>query len=148
MTAVEWAWDDPSVPEDSDLFRRVPRRPTCVAIDPATSEEILKPEAFQYDHGSGMSVSLGSLLPPGGAAHLIDWTTHALAVFKVRVVRSPTSGVVGAPTHADPAHGLVRVKDDAGSHKARRAQWLPLRSRIRESATYLDTPSEAQQHNN
>jgi hypothetical protein len=142
VTSVPWVWDDNSVPTDSNLLRRVPRKPSCVVTDPATSQAILKHEAFTYDHGSGMSASLEHALAGGAARDVVEWTTHALAVFTVAIVRSSVSGVVRCPMEEDHSHGLVRVAGDPEGPAARRVHWLPLRSRIREAARYVDSPDD------
>ena len=142
MTSVPWVWDDKTIPTDSNLLRRVPRKPSCVVADPATSQAILKHEAFTYDHGSGMSVSLGCAFAGGTPRDVVEWTTNALAVFTVAIARSSVSGVVSYPTEEDDSHGLVRVAGDSEGRAARRAHWLPLRSRIREAARYVDSPED------
>lgn len=142
MSEGAWVWDDASIPDDSNLLRRIPRKPSCVALDAMTGEPILQPDAFTYDHGSGLSVSVGFHVPRGSARTLVEWTTHALAVFSVAVARTSHSGVVHDPTEADVSHGVVRVAGDPHGREARRAHWLPLRSRIREAARYVDAPDD------
>lgn len=149
MTGDEWRWDDPRLVDDDRLVRRVPRRPSCLVIDPLTSQHQLKVEAFTYDSppkvdvsDAGLSVSIGSIASDqGDVDKLVPWEDYGVAIFPLSVARSDRSGVVRAPTPEDVAHGLVRVA--ATTKQDRRKVWLPLRSRIRDHATYHDSPSSA-----
>ena len=126
------------------LLRRVPRRPTVLLQDPLTGDFVILPEAFTYDHGSGLSVSIGQVAHSCSkrSRDVMDWASHGAAIFPVHLVRSEVSGIVPTPTETDPTHGCVRVKSDrVKAH--RREQWLPLRSRLREAATYCDSEDVA-----
>lgn len=142
--ASGWEFDRAEIPDESMLLRRVPRRPTVLGQDPLTGEYVLLPEAFTYDHGSGLSVSVGHIGSSRSmkSQDVLNWATHGAAVFPVLIARSDHSGIVPTPTVEDPTHGCVRVEGDAVKAE-RRAQWLPLRSKIRESATYCDSAPEA-----
>lgn len=132
---VPWVWDDASIPDGTPLLRRVSRKPSVLIQDPATLSFQLKPEAFTYDRGSGLSI----LIEEGAATYsAIPWATHGCAIFSVSIVRGEASGTVRDPMPDEIAHGLVRVAADPDGNAERRRQWLPLRSRIRDSADYCD----------
>ena len=92
----------------------------CPVIQgPLTLKFALKPEAFTYDHGSGLSVSSGHVAKEVGwdVARGVNWETHGAAVFPVGIARTSCSGVVSEPTSEDPSHGLVRVEGDGDKRR-------------------------------
>lgn len=151
MDVLNWQWDDPRVAQADQLLRRVPRKPSCLILDPLTEEHQLKVEAFTYDKlpdvnlvEAGLSVSIESVANSHELTvdQIFDWELYGGATFSVALVRTDDSGVIGSPVPSDPSHGLVRVS--AIDNSGRRKIWLPLRSRIRDAAIYHDSPKSAQ----
>ena len=147
MDSDQWVWDDPEIDDADYLYRRIKRADNIVAIDPMTKQAQLLPLAFKYDEGSGVSLCVGSLAERANMqiANFASWETHALAYVTAQVPRTSEtgertgfSGVVPDPIEENAAHGLVRVQSTAAVRsQEHRRQWLPVRSRLLELASYV-----------
>lgn len=131
MTA-EPAWDDPSIPNDDQLFRGILRRPDFSVPDLITGKLLVKPAALQLDP-DGMSTQRESLLCRTEVTRgdLYDWDKYSGVEFPVAAVRSTgDAGVVDEPDADDErlgaAHALVRP---SAPYPAR-AIWREVRSMI------------------
>jgi hypothetical protein len=112
-------WNDPSIPDEDFLYRRVPARPDFyVHRDVLTGESVLGRNAFQFDD-DGMSVYRQWLITKYGISleQIRRDLSHLLFRFTVGLVRSTSAGVVDDPVDDDPpigaAHASVRCENNA-----------------------------------
>lgn len=136
------AFDDAEISAEDPLYRRINKEsPSCLVENEGRFE--LGIDAFVYDHGSGCSVSLERVWKRHGGSlgSYVDWDEFGVARFPVDFARSADSGVLQDPTEEDPAHALIRVRDD-DTRALRRRHWFPIRSRLRESSEYIHTCPE------
>ena len=147
MTSNEWVWDHPTIGDSDYLYRRLKSdsRQHVTMVDPTTLTAKLQPGAFCYDtdtEDNGVSVSIGSVMEDYDMSTdgLVDWSTHSLAFFQVKAIRSECSGIVHTPKPDNPAHGSIRV--EATTNAEVRKQWLPIRSRLMEIAMYVAEMSQ------
>lgn len=153
MTAQQaWdAWDDPSIPDEDRLLRKIHRRPDFAVRDLVTGRLLVQTAALRLDP-DGMSTQREGLLPLIEATRedLYEWDRFYGIEFPVSVARS--TGQAGVVDEVDPederlgaAHSLVRTKDP---HPAR-ASWKEVRAVIayhcewmREDPSRLDGETE------
>lgn len=92
----EWAWNDPQIPDDEVIFRRVRMNPDHRTFDPEKGQWVPSAGAFRRMEGEGMSAHMNSVLESKGRAghSLYDPERYGAVRFPVEVVRSAGAGVV------------------------------------------------------
>lgn len=116
--------DDPSIPDDEELWRRIP--PHHFFFDDADGR--LRPASAAFDNdpdGSPMSVFLASGTP-GPDAALAGHDGHALAAITAGLARANGQGVVRAPLPGLPSHAHVEGPKPKSIQRrlARAARWV------------------------
>jgi len=120
--------DDPSIPDDAELWRRVP--PWHIIFDENLGRNRPSKAAFDNDRdGSPMSVVLADLVLEsnrGPESVLAGHEGFALAVIIAGLARSRKQGVVRDPQPDEPAHALVfgRKGDSVRRALARESCWV------------------------
>ncbi|MDE3180806.1 MAG: hypothetical protein KGM47_14255 [Acidobacteriota bacterium] len=107
--------DDPSIPDDAELWRRV--RPDFQKMDAAGRPRATS-QAFQEpSNGTPMSVLLADQVKAGGRDLkdvLADYPGHKMASFRAGFARTLGLGIARDPTPQEPAHAVV-VGNKTGS---------------------------------
>ncbi|WP_142391442.1 hypothetical protein [Mycobacterium sp. ENV421] len=138
-------YDDDQFADDEQLYRRVPDKPSHLkVVDPVTGKKRPTTAAFRIaDEPDGLSISIRGLLVRHGLKTFDlckDWSTHGVARFAARHVRSET-GVIENPTD-DPlvgrAHGLIRGPDGIPTPSV----WNKVRDRILGNLDYFESDPE------
>lgn len=120
--------DDASVPDQAELWRRVP--PWHVIFDANVGRTRPSKAAFDNDEdGSPMSVVLADLVLQSGrtAPQIVaEHDRFALAAFTAGLARSKHQGVARDPLPAEPAHALVFGKktDSVKRALAKGSKWV------------------------
>ena len=116
--------DDPSIPDEAELWRRIP--PWHFYYDENLARWRPKSSAFDDDDGSSpMSVFIATEAS-GPETALAGHEGYALAAFEARLARECGQAVVRDPLPESPAHAVV-VGRKTGSVKrrlARGATWV------------------------
>jgi hypothetical protein len=103
--------DDPTVPDDSRLFRRVPADANHVVWDENHSCWRISSQAFRNFKGRDVfSVNLECVLQELGhepATVAQDTARYGLVALPARLVRAHNQAVERAPEEKDPSHGHV-----------------------------------------
>lgn len=97
--------DDPTIPDDAVLFRRVP--PHHFVNDENLGRVRPSSAAFMDDRDSPMSAALASLCPNGPADLLHNHPGYALVAFTARFARDLGLRVVRAAQPDEPWHAYV-----------------------------------------
>ncbi|SFM89506.1 hypothetical protein SAMN05421671_4064 [Pimelobacter simplex] len=133
-------WDDPGIPPDEMLLRRIPRHPDFRVPDVLSGRLLIKKSALRYNP-DGMSVQADSLLPVAGVARheIYNWETHNGIEFPVDAARrTEQAGVVAEPDPDDErlgeAHASVRLRPDCADKKG---DWDDVRAVIAEEARLM-----------
>lgn len=124
--AVDGPLDDPSIPDDADLLRRIP--PWHFYFDEKLGRIRPSKAAFEDDgDGSPMSVVLASEAGPPESV-LAGHPVFALAAITAGLARSLGQLIVRDPTPEEPAHAVVvgRKTDGIKRRIAREARWVVL----------------------
>lgn len=107
--------DDPTIPDDSVVFRRV--TPEWFKVDPGTGQRRLTSAAFS-DLGGAMSVAIGADLDAGHreAVEVVEGHPgYGLVALPVGELRRLGLGVVRSPMDGELCHGDVRGKKTKGT---------------------------------
>jgi hypothetical protein len=107
--------DDPTIPDDSVVFRRV--TPEWFKVDPGTGERRLTSAAFS-DLGDAMSVAIGVDLDADqhDAGEVIEGHPgYGLVALPVGELRKLGLGVVRSPMEGELCHGDVHGKKTKGT---------------------------------
>ena len=126
--AVDGPLDDPSIPDDAELWRRIP--PWHFYFDDKLGRVRPSKAAFEDDvDGSPMSVILAAEAGPPELA-LVGHSGVALATGTAGLVRACGQRVARDPTPDEPAHAVVigRKTDSIKRRLAREARWVVLPS--------------------
>jgi hypothetical protein len=149
VSSAEWVHDDPGVPDEAVVFRRVEKDgdPKNFSLDRIHETKCLGPGAFtasSRDKGpeGGLSVHLEYLLRRHEikTADLVaDWNEFGVARFHVRDLRACGGGIIEKEDPEDEvlgkAHALMR--STSPGMKARGA-WASARKLVLERAIYFD----------
>ncbi len=140
MSIDQWVADDPSVPPDDILYRRVPRKPDFIMVDLLTGERRLQESAFRYKD-DGMSVYRRARLSSRDqSCSDLPWDrrSYLIAAFPVSSVREAGGGVVDKEDPGDAttghAHALVRTP----SPPPDKAAWRQVRRSLMQQAVPID----------
>jgi hypothetical protein len=116
--------DDPTIPDDADLWRRIPR---WHLVNDESIGQIRPSSAAFEDHpdGSPMSVVLGAE-SRGAESVLAGYPGFALASIKAGLARECQQGVARDPLPEEPAHAVVFGHKTKSVRKrlAREATWV------------------------
>lgn len=116
--------DDPTIPDDAELWRRIP--PRHVYFEENLGRIRPSKAAFEDDgDGSPMSVVLAAE-SAGPAAVLVGHPTYALAAITAGLARACGQRVARDPVPGEPAHAVVigRKTDSLRRRFAREARWV------------------------
>ena len=122
--ADDGPFDDPSIPDDAELWRRIP--PWHFYFDEKLGRLRPSKAAFEDDgDGSPMSVVLAFDAGPPESV-LVGHARFALATITAGLVRICGQGVVRDPIPDEPAHAVVvgRKTDSIKRRFAREARWV------------------------
>lgn len=120
--------DDPAIPDEAQLFRRIP--PWHFIRDENVGKTRPSSAAFEdHPNGSPMSVILADTLAETGRIPETILAGHegfALVTFSVELARECGQGVARDPLPDEPAHAVVFGKKTQGVKKklARGASWV------------------------
>lgn len=144
MSEDEWVWNDPQIPDDEVLYRRVPTKPSHATFDALRGRWVPHAGAFQREAREGMSVHLdGTLEARGRARHtLYDPERYGAVGFPVAVVRAANAGVLlTTPTvEEEPdedlraAHAEVRPPEP----KKDRPFWSNVRNQMIQASVWVE----------
>ncbi|WP_341258211.1 hypothetical protein [Gordonia malaquae] len=153
MLEDEWVHDDPRIPDEAVVYRRIRKDdPEIFSGDRISGEKCLAPKAFSLSSGDygphgGLSGYLDYLMDQHGvpAARLVDdWTLHGIARFTVGDLREGGAGIIESvdPDDGDrgKAHALARCRAP-GMQKPKSA-WKSARRVALERAVYYDSWNE------
>jgi hypothetical protein len=118
--------DDPAIPDETRLWRRIPPISSALTFDSRTGLHL--PSTANYndsDDGSPMSVFIASDLS-GPAEALSGYPDYFLVEFKAGDARSKGMGVMGDPKNDPPGHAYVVGKKTYGKrkHLRRSSRWI------------------------
>ncbi|WP_156517433.1 hypothetical protein [Rhodococcus sp. LB1] len=150
MTSIEWVHDDPDIPNEAVVYRRVEKDgdPNNFSLDRIHETTCLGPGAFTAatrDKGpeGGLSAHLEYLLRRHGiqTADLVDdWDTFGVARFHVRDLREGGGGIIEKEDPDDAiigkAHALMR---SASPGMKARGAWASARKLVLERAVYFES---------
>ena len=120
--------DDLTISDDDRLFRRVPPN-LIVWNDNAGAPEVSSAAFFDSSDGTGMSVSVESVLRDEGLTErdvLRGYDGFVLVAIAARLVREQGQVIVKKPTDSDPAHAEVIGRKTRGTRRTfkRNALWI------------------------
>lgn len=116
--------DDPTIPDEAELWRRVP--PGYIVYDPHAGRRRPSSMAF-YDHQSGSPMSVVLAAEARGLeAVLAGHAGYALVAITVGLVRACGQGVARDPLPNEPAHAVVFGRKTAAVRKrlVRGSRWV------------------------
>lgn len=123
--------DDPTIPDDCELLRRVPlRRDINIIWDHNLQRWRPSSASFENHHsGTPMSITLRTELEEGGrgpADVLKGHNNFGLAAITAGIAREQNQRVVRDPLPEEPAHGLVVGKKTKSISRAmaKSAKWI------------------------
>lgn len=150
MTSTEWIHDDPSIPDEAVVYRRVEKDgdPNNFSLDRIHETACLGPGAFtaaSRDKGpdGGLSAHLEYLLKQYGieTEDLVDdWEKFGVARFRVRDLREGGGGIIEKEDPDDAVRGKAHalMRSTSPEMKARGA-WAKARSFVLQRAVYFDS---------
>jgi hypothetical protein len=115
--------DDPSIPNDSRLFRRIPADTNHIIWDGTAQAYRISSQAFRnlQDNPPAFSVNLDCVLQQHGLGPdsvIIDPTRYGIVALPVALVRTQGQAVERHPEPGDPSHGHVVGNKTSGVKKA------------------------------
>lgn len=109
------ALDDPAIPDDADLHRRIP--PIWWVPDERTGGRRLSTQAFENSRdGSGTSVFIASETTVD--ATMLGFAEYGLASLKASVPRAHSQGVRRVPVAGLPGHAQIEGRKSRGVKQA------------------------------
>lgn len=134
---AEWTYDDPSIPDDALLYRRVTKQPDNLVRDVSDGRRKVGIALFSY-RADGLSIYASCLMDREGISdvELIDWTQEKLACVSTDVVRRsepgdpyvgtrPPTGTVPAGEAHETGGGVVAcVSSHPGDPRVQRSHGL------------------------
>jgi hypothetical protein len=120
--------DDPTIPDDEPLWRRIPKE--HLIPDENIRGIRISSAAFSNDSGGQvMSVMLASMMATHGCGTekaLVGHATFGLAVISAKDARDRKQVIVREPLDGEPAHAVVAGKKSPSTRKAltAAARWL------------------------
>lgn len=104
----EWVYDDPAIPDEAFVHRRLSDDQQLV-FDDELERFVLSVAAYRYVDADGMSVYVSSEMTKNEIIDddLFEYCTHGLARIRVSVVRGPESGAVVSAVSAQTRGGVI-----------------------------------------
>ncbi|GAA3104266.1 hypothetical protein GCM10020254_57610 [Streptomyces goshikiensis] len=117
------AWDEPSIPDDETIYRRIPNKPEFMAPDLLSGERAVSRTAFQWDD-DGISVHRSSILEANdlGPESIIRREGQMVFGFTAAAPRVCGAGVVDDPIPDDPPAGIAHALIQCETVKPDRAR--------------------------
>lgn len=147
MSEADWLCDDPEVPDEEELLRRIPWVPDHVGFDAQTGSYFPHPAAFRRGNpGEGMSVHMLSVIEGRGraATDVHDSERFGTVAFLAGVPRTVGGGVVAIPATEDDefdpvlreAHAEVRPP----TYVRNRGEWSLICDTIIDACRWVVAP--------
>lgn len=113
MSETPWVYDDPDVPDDEVLYRRIPLKPSHCTFDAERGKWVPSVGAFQRGNpGEGMSVHAETVLEGCGrdCRSLYNPVSYAAVRFHASVPRIQGAGVLSTlPSEAEEPDADLRA---------------------------------------
>jgi len=120
----EWVYDDPAVPSDAYVHRRLNDKQHLV-FDDEMGRFVISIAAYRYVDADGLSVYVSSEMEKNRIVDdtLFEYCSYGLARIQVSIIRSPEPGAPTDPVAAQISGGVI----------LREAESFPEDERVRKS---------------